>query len=1791
MPKPQIKPAVLRESWRPNNVAQLRAQKQQLAVRLTFTALLCGLVALSLYLIFAPLFHPTTRLYFLTAGASSPASSVPVSFFQDDALRFLTSTQSLTPETATSHLLFMESPEAFQQAFELVTNSVAAPADVAVVQLSAHPLLINGRPYLRCDNFTPNRPLEGAVACEELFDQLSALTSGHVLLLLDTGCPTDQQSLFFDEATFFDQLEDMARDHASGNYTIILSHSLGERSYRSTSLECSVFTFAASLGLSGMADLNHDRSVTVDELYRFIAGATQAIVQNESGAAATQHPQLLGSRLDSDARARLAQLVVGSAPPAGSNKLAEQYKASLGSSLPGALPQAQAPAVAKDAQPDADQEQKSTFQTSLNDYVSRKSEELGEDLRNDLNLLIIGLPKPLARGVRRSVDEAQKLAEKSGEQSADDPDKTAAATTAGDGKTDTATTGNTAASSETSAEEALMTSLGFPDLSAMADSDAAGMVRLAWEMTAYLERTDIAVARPMDLAPVAWLRWRSNLHAIEERIRAGAMIDEPQMRLELTSEILGAYQLASGKPATVGANMKSVASELAPPTLQLSKVVSLGLAGNLQQFALLDLSSEVEKSIAEFDRCLTLSDRQAMDKWLTEVATSELNQMVEVHTTRMLLGETSIPWPVVQSLLKARRDYERLISHPLCNNSATANELTTAQRHLLQATRLACDHIRSNWNAQCVQSLALAQSSLTIAERQLQVLLKAWQWRNQVLLDAPAIVAWQQIRSERLVPSDSANASVGWTIEKELPLLVDDLAIMSDLLKTRESIDLNAVESHLRGAQQRYALIQRSWQTEYEGLLARNNDSKTMMASDAWVVDALLASTLVIGPQRQRLLEWRIKPARLPELSAAPSLSSPAQAVDSVRDQQLREALFSKLAKLGGQEASNAEIPTAPADVFSKVYVAVPGLVTAAAGQSLSERLQSLREADLWQRLVWQSPPFSADAQSLHSDLWRAEFAVSCNFQRRLSAAVVDDALQDELRFLPDMQTRLTQLEASLSGQKATILARPNQLIGQGPSRLSLITSPEVTGRITWKNAGTDAGNVWLVVDYDHDNLELVADTTLPYYTSHELPKLLQDALAGSEQRLVNELATNKNADNPAQSEGLTQQTRSQIETIKNAFVYPVRPLADWIEPSAGLAAGQSLSIPFKVRRIGTGVGQSKIVWKLISDREYVRYEIPIDRADSKQLRLISDGPTDNWTENTDGLVLHPWPNRATDFRVGLINQGSARVVSLELLRLAQRTEVALPNGFVDAVVSRQIVNALGNLESLQSIPDVSIPQSQAPYWLTMQAEKLSEEPEPNKDKPAAAPSLQHGMIVVLTDKESGEKLWRRIDFRVRHPRGYVEPRVRYDAVSQRVVIQLRMLDGQKLPAGGVSVHGECLSALPSGTERRLDGLLTGTGPVELVCQIAPRAGRTITMALDIDRFPRAFVFDVPCWQTQNDIPLALDKQRISIVQPKDGLLLPATVANQVVNLQVDAYPGSFANQRDTIEVGWDLDRDREFTGESTVKVRNDRGVDIDLLQLKGDRLIVNARVKDLEVTIPAPALRAANVNLLARMSVAGETVWSEPLDVVADDQPPVVTGIELTPDVVVQQGVDMNLTVGADDRGLSGLAAVQLQVNRKLNGLWDAAGEIVQCERNAEGSWAGVLPTKELIPGRISVLVMAMDRAGNASELRKTHFELLSVDEWQARQASVGSEVTGSISYSGGPLGGAKLTLENGKGEPVYQARSNPQGIFQFPKVAVGKYKLVGTGVAKNRPRRVEAEVEIKELPARPVRLQLQAK
>lgn len=1804
MAKSVSKPAVLRESWRPHNVALLRARKQQLAVRLTFTGILLALASLALYLIFAPLFHPTTQVFFVTAGAGDSTDNQPVAFFQDDAYRLLTSTGNTQPQAILSRLILLENPESLTPAFEKIVSSLAGPSDVAVLHMAVRPQMINNQPYLRCGNFDPSHPLKGAVPCQELFNLLGSVETGHVLVLLDTGTAEDDQALFFDDDAFHRQLDDLTRSIAKPHFTLVVSHSPGEQSYRSTSLRCSIFSLAASLGLAGQADTNHDRQITIEEYYQFLVAATGAIVQQESGNAASQHPRLLGYAKNIESQ--VGQLVIGSAPPASLQSIA-QKASSLTKSL---TADAKKDPSAKDGSADAEdaQSEKGKFASSLTDWVSMRAEDVTDDIRNDLFVASLSLPKPLARGLNRSVAKAGNVAgdivegATAGKAATDQsPGNESAGSPPADGSAD-------ASVSAASNSAPVVEPVGLPDISNIGQLDLTGMLNLAWELTHWFERPDRDRLSPADLAPGAWRNWRKSLHAAEESVRANTIVNERLLRLELTSDIIGAYQLAVHIPVTVGNHMKLISQQLPSLAIDEAHITSLGMVTNFQRFAVTTITPDLEQSLLAFQDVLTTDDPELISKWTKLLEEDEKYRLIELQYARLLMRDPAIPWSINRQLLAAWYELEVALSNPF--NSNVNAQLHRAHQELLGATRCALDHVGAKWQTNCGQALERARADLMAADQNVQLHQKAWQWRNQVLNELPSLLVWQQVLRQRL--GNNSTSTLDQNLDKQHHSLLDQLDLLVQLLKSRETTNKSELDARFQNAKLQLNSLVESWWSEYNRLLAQPGQRTSMMASDAWSVDALLSTPLITGPQRQKLLTWKIKPASLPDFdSATVSKGSTDLSATSARESGnlSRDSALSKLARLSGHVSHELGDHAAIASFFEQL----PNLISSELSNSSSQpdlqmetRLSSLREIDIMQRLILLNPLAIDIAHTCNTELWRNEFIQNCRLQRQGMSRVFEDALPEELAIWRDAQQRLSQLESSLVGKPVVFTPAFAQVIGQSPSSVALITDPEAKLQITWRNTGKDIGATWFAIDYDRETLEVIPDTTLSVYHVQDLPQRLATAMSAAEQSLVQMLAASSPSDGSSASLML-EQLRTRVANLNSSLLYPVRPTESAVEPSASMAAGQSISIPFTVRRIDRGTGQTKIIWKLISRDEIIRRELKVELADSQKIRLVAEGNETRWSADPEGINLHPWPNRTSDFRIGLVNEGTDRTVSVELLSLGQRSDVTLPDGFVEPTMSQGILNRLGNYVTLISIADVALPASSQPQWLTLSSSEPKKPAAAGGDdgygqsagkagagaagaKPKPTP-ISAGLVAVITDKQSGSKLWRRIDCRVRHPRSYVQPRVRYDAVSERVIVQLKLTEGQEVPTGDVNVHGHSLTPLPSGTEMRMDALLTSAKPVELYCQVAPRAGYKLTMALDIDQYPRAFVFDVPCSQTQNDIPLTLEHQRIAILSPDSGLVFPASAQSQEVLLQVDALPGTFTSHGDHIEVGWDLDRDREFVNESTVRVGRDRSVEIELMEMKGDRLVISSRVADLQVQVPAPAMRAARMNLLAHMHAAGENTWSEAVDAVADDQPPQIKGVELLPDVVIKQGLDVSVLVGVEDRNLSGIASVKLEVDQKSNGQWDDKGTVIECKKTDEGSWTGTVPTMALPPGRINLLILATDRAGNVSQLGKSHFELVSAEEWQARQAIAGLEVSGSINYSGGELAKARVTLEDDKGKIAYQTLANAQGLFHFDKVATGKYKLVAIGVAKNRPRRVETALEVKEPPAGPIRLQLQAK
>jgi hypothetical protein len=855
--------------------------------------------------------------------------------------------------------------------------------------------------------------------------------------------------------------------------------------------------------------------------------------------------------------------------------------------------------------------------------------------------------------------------------------------------------------------------------------------------------------------------------------------------------------------------------------------------------------------------------------------------------------------------------------------------------------------------------------------------------------------------------------------------------------------------------------------------------------------------------------------------------------------------------------------------------------------------LNRLRLADQSLRLLSPVDSHDFNGKLLQEKLWRIELWQCVQSKQRITQKCFQDALPQEVAFLRNATERMSLAANALNGAQQVFPRQVSRLNVRGTSSVSLTAEPQSAGEIVFKNVGKSINKAWVLVDFDPDLLELQGPSGVQFYPVRTLPHTIEEARRKAEQKLIAAMAAGAL---PRDGTSNIVEARERLSSLHSAMVYPMDPLAAMIAPTMGLAAGQEGTLPFKVNRIGLGPSQTKLVWKLVGDDEYVRHEIMIQLPESENLKLLAEGAPSSWAPTHEGIVLYPWPNRPTDFRFGLRNDsGKSRVLSVELLALMERRDFTLPDGFLTSVASQEIANHLGETKVIAQIPELTLLAKSDTVWLPFQPwmDRMDAAANPPpKGLPAKPIATEHGTVVVFTDKTTNQKFWRRIDTRVRHPRSYVEPTVSFDAISERVDIRLKSTQPESIPPTGVSVLGRIVEPLPRGTEMRLEGTILERKTASLYCQVPSVGPRELTLELDIDGFPRAFVVKVPCWRTLTDIPVSSDFQRIEIVDPIAGLSIGPKDKSQKVHLKIDAIPGSFETKRDYVEVGWDLDRDREFANETTLKFAADRQVDVVINAVVNGLISMTAKVNDIVVELAPPTLKNERVNLLAKLSSGGEIVWSNPIEMIADSDAPQITGVEIMPGTTVAQGVDLEIRIGVDDAKLSGIEKVEVLMDSKGIGKFTEAADAPKgCDRQSDGSWTITLPTKDQLPGRSTLMVRATDRVGNESETSKTVLSIISEQEWQDRLKLAVQELTGSVVYSDNPLTNAKVTLEDEKGAIVQQTTTDARGMFRLPNVQVGKYNVVAIGVLKNRPRKAEQRLEIAAPPAIPPRLRLIAK
>lgn len=1796
MPKQAYKPAVIRESWRPDSAnAEQRANRQRIAWRWMITGLLVLSFSAFGYLLFSPLFHPTLRLYFLTAGSYEVLDIKPIPYFREDAVRFLSIDGSFRKEDASNEFSLMDTPEAVRKYLQRIANSASQKSDVALLLISAHAMIEGERPFLKCSNFNGEATESGAISMEEVLNLLDRMTVGVTLVCLNLG-PSDSQST--GDAVrddFLYSLRDLMKSRKNPNQWVLVSNSPREGSYASMELRSSVFSYAVTKALQGSADLNRDAAIDLDEFTRFIVNFTQSQVERESSGNTQQNPILFSTGANSDVQSSL--ISIASTPSQRSTFSWWSMLSSLWTSSASKEGEA-AEADEKEAEKVVAEKAKKE-KSWLTEFLDKKSARVQELTMDEIEDNINTLPRFLKGRVKKAIGMEDEVGEstyvelnaKSASKDAD------VASSEGENKG----TANEEPSTPSEPNELSKTfersRVSIPDMSRLADPKTSNLqlLQLAWQFCEAFEQPQEGSMRPVDMAPHAWNEFTSHFHGVEERLRLDSVLDAKTIRLQLTSELVGAYQLAMTGQAQVGSLAKRVSSQMPELALPNAAFPSVGSMECLAGYGGSPLPSAITSQIQQLDAALGIDSAESFDKWNNQVPKELSIQYLEFFWSQQFASRPTAPWKVVRRVIGLWRQYERIAYDPITSNVHIQQSLTDGQRSLLEGTRTALDQIGADWMDRCFLSLDRAERSLAATSDKRDQLRNALQCRNQTVAELRSILRWRKIAATQLGTTQ---------LDEDLEKALNSLKELCDQLLDREKCDLSEVFRHHDSLKASLKRIQAYWLEESNDLIAGKTKASL---SPNWIADSLLATPLNRSPLRNRLLALPISVSEIAtdkqdsemNLDAMlPNLSSSRMLTKSM---QLQVRFESKAAVVAGMDSDTSSLETfqiaGEVDRFysslrSRISKSFDNFATSTTENDLESQLRTLRLADQSLRLLPVLDSHLFDGRPMESRLWQLEVLQCILKKQSVAQKSTHDALPEEVSFWNNASERLAFLASSLSRTPQSTIRQISRLNIRGTSAISLMTEPQSSGEIILQNVGKPINNAWVLVDYDSSVLELEGPTGVLLHQVSTLPRKVDEVRRQAEQQLL--LAIAAGTDQQSGRKAIDEAQR-RVETLRGELVYPIHPETSLIAPTMGLAAGQTVTIPFKVRRVGPGPSQAKLVWKLVGDGEYVRHEAMIQLPEAEKLQLLVDGVANSWAPTPEGIELFLWPNRPTEYRLGLRNDsGKPRVLSVEMVALPSQREVTLPEGFLTSTASKEIEDILGPTKLIASIPEVALDSHSDTVWLELQPLVLAGAPPSNaaSEKATAPIPTDHGLVLIFTEKATNQRYWRRVATRVRHPRSYIEPTVRFDAVSERAEIRLKARQQDWVPKKGIEVVGRILEPLPRGTEMKVEGSIVAGETLTLYCQVPTVSSRDITFELDVDGFPRAFVIQIPCWRTNADIPIVSDFQKIEFAEPAESLNLGPKEQSQKVRLRIDAIPGAFETKRDYVEVGWDLDRDREFANETTVKFAAERQVDVAIDSIAAGRISLTAKVDDIALELPPPSLKNQRVNLLAKMFAGGEMVWSKPIEVIADSDPPTITGVEIAPGTTCPQGIDLLIRVGVDDARLSGIAKVELKIDSQGVGKFmDSKAQPKVCIRESDGSWTLSTPTADLQPGRATLIVRATDRVGNNSEESKTVLTILSEQDWQAKLKSTTHDLSGTVSYSDDPLPNAKVTLEDEKGGMVNATKTDERGAFRILGVPAGKYKVVAIGVMKNRPRKAEQPIEVGGPQAPPMRLRLIAK
>ena len=1730
-------PNQIRQSWRPDQVDSGVAGRFLKRIVTTLAGL--ALVGWLLYLLLSPFWHPNAYLVVLAEPGYAPESHLPLPMGRRDMafLQELGDRFALLPWQKKIQSTELNSKADALQILRDLESHPFESTDVLVVLIRAQGLMLNGEPVVECRNFNVASPAEGTMRFSELVRRIENLRPTTKLLLFDVNGGDYEPRLGQLEPAFLKAVSEQVRLSKDIGLWMLTSHDSGEQPQISPTLQSSLFSFWLRRGLRGWADANRDSSVDVGELHTYIRDNIKRAAAFRSSGMNPQTPQLVrGGGAPID----------GATPTLVSN---QGFRASAEDSVVDAVSN-------RGAVANSDSDEDSEGDESPDD----KADPEPGLLTSGANILA-GKVNTLTGSLGDALGFKDVPALPDGSIEEDDP-----ADPEADKNSDTAKEAGGASNTEKEVESK-------PKL-----VNAFDLVASGWDSVGTLNALEI---RPLDVAPHLWRELIRELHWHESYL-----LESPDRTAEVPSVQLTRLKRALERLA----NGKRVPDALDVRVGELSRLMRAAADARTGVLT-------TDRSVLKF-----LEGTKLASAWAEENKSKRETVGVTGRLLFQLAESTDLPEDLIRLAISTSLQAES----SGVRASATQGLLAVADGTRLNGERMLFDRTRSDWPDFSRQSLQEASRTYSEIESHHQTLRRGQRLHNDILI---AIPDYMRLRHDL-----AADSLVRLMTAAELSRGIRDL---DELRSAIESRDSERVATQVRVIQGFHDRLKNDPQQAFDLLLQYPNANLASIGvfsrSTAVSFRSRLRANLELN-QRDQLI-WQqfddgAKPASSvnspvdTEKVTAEHIALEAQLLLSISNGLRRTDRFDELGSL-------AELPngTTPAATDLEAAQALLATCNDALPTVLRRTLESVggatNKSQLLERCLttyeWMDlrdlgrvddePLRAAVDDALKADAMRLQYA-------RLMQAL-RDARPTDRPFLEDEWNRLRFTPSVNTSETAVGANELPTLSLNGPDVASLVSVSERTVKLELASSQPDADETWVVLDYNDACLSVESTDHSSDYRWQLIDSIRSDRRTAVLERQLAEA-----------QEQATDDLRDKAQELSQALIYPVDPNLAGVRRSLVLEAGRSREITFRLKRKVAVGPPAKLIVKVISASDYRRHEIAVPMPKPPSIQLTARGLAEMMSPVNDGIVLHPLPNQPARFDLSL-NHNFKKTVTYDLTLLAPTESLppSMPIGMVDRQRARDIFRSLGKTQTLARRSVVLPADSELPLMPMFaglvgqpKSDASEEPPTVAKEKKEPPPvESDYGLVLRIDDPKSGDTIFRRIVVAPQRPQRFLTTSASFDIVTRRLTIVVRAISRDVIPEQGLQILAR-VRAKGTTKDVRLTGVIEAPRYEAKLSSVVPSLSTWADVSVDVDQYPRAFRLSVPCSQSVANFDQPKDQFEVRLTSPTTRQQFKAPTDTIDVSLEVDAPSGSFPFQSvdgDYVDVGLDVDRDREFRDEKPVRLKSDRAVRISSI-LADEYLGIEAKISDFRISVPTGRLQGIRANLLARMVSGQRQVWSDPVEVILDGSAPQILRVGLSPDRVVRVGKSLEASVLADDRRLSGVGLVELAVDKDFDGKFP---EKPVKAKFAGGVWTAKIPFEELEPGVYDLMVRATDLVGNQSDVKRVPVNVL--EPSKDPKADVANLVSGRLTYDDEAMANASVTLtlipkEDEDKNPATKKKAKPtpiagdidkEGNFIFKAVPPGRYLLKSSGLARNKPRLDERAIVVRPRPGRPTRVRVNIK